>query len=232
MNGHNNSIVTRLKARIFPVMPDFFGMMVEHCDLVVRAMDIFLSFMETGDVAKGHQIRAMEKEGDELKARQMEILNHTFATPMDREDIYRAIMSIDEILNYAKSTISEMEALETQPDAHMVEIARQLRYGTHALKSGYAKLSVKPLDAETNAAAARKAERNTEKLYRAALAELFRADDHIAALRQGAPDAQADAFIHIMTVLKRREIYRHLSNTADRVEQAGGLLHDIIVQIA
>ena len=108
MSGANNSTVTKLMARIFPVMPDFFGMMVEHCDLVARAMDVFLSFMETGEVAKGHQIRAIEKEGDELKARQMEILNHTFATPMDREDIYRAIMSIDEILNYANSTISEM----------------------------------------------------------------------------------------------------------------------------
>ena len=86
--------------------------------------------------------------------------------------------------------------------------------------------------ARRDAAAARKAERNTEKVYRVALSELFRADDHIAALRQEAPGAQAEAFIHIMTVLKRREIYRHLSNSADRLEHAAGILHDIIVQIA
>ncbi len=141
-------------------------------------------------------------------------------------------MAIDEILNYAKSTIREMEALEILPDAHMVEIARLLRDGTHALKSGFAKLSIKPMDAEKDAAAARKAERNTEKVYRAALTELFRADDHIAALTQETPGAQVGAFIHIMTVLKRREIYRHLSNTADRVERAGDILHDIVVQIA
>ncbi len=232
MSGGNNSIVTKLTARIFPVMPDFYGMMVEHCDLVARAMDVFLAFMQTGDVAKGEQVRAMEKEGDELKTRQMEVLNHAFATPMDREDIYRAIMAIDEILNYAKTTIREMEALDVQPDAHMVEIARLLRDGTHSLRDGYAKLSIKPMDGEVCAAAARKAERNTEKVYRTALSELFRADDHIAALRQEAPGAQAEAFIHIMTVLKRREIYRHLSNSADRLEHAAGILHDIIVQIA
>jgi hypothetical protein len=148
MSGGNNSIVTKLTARIFPVMPDFYGMMVEHCDLVARAMDVFLAFMETGDVAKGQQVRAMEKEGDELKTRQMEVLNHAFATPMDREDIYRAIMAIDEILNYAKTTIREMEALDVQPDAHMVEIARLLRDGTHSLRDGYAKLSIKPMDGE------------------------------------------------------------------------------------
>jgi len=232
MSGGNNSIVTKLTARIFPVMPDFYGMMVEHCDLVARSMDVFLEFMETGQVAKGDQVRAMEKEGDELKTRQMEVLNHAFATPMDREDIYRAIMAIDEILNYAKTTVREMEALNVQPDAHMREIARLLRDGTHALKDGFAKLSIKPMDAEAQAAAARKAERNTEKVYRTALSELFRADDHILALRQETPGAQAEAFSHIMEILKRREIYRHLSNTADRVERAGDILHDIVVQIA
>jgi uncharacterized protein len=233
MSGGNNSIVTKLTARIFPVMPDFYGMMVEHCDLVARAMNVFLEFMETGNLEKAAQVRAMEKEGDELKSKQMEILNHAFATPMDREDIFRAIMAIDEILNYAKTTIREMEALEINPDEHMVAITRQLRDGTFALKSGYAKLSTHPMDAEVDAAAARKGERNTEKAYRAALADLFSPDKDIeGALRAGTPGSEADAFIHIMAVLKRREVYRHLSNAADRLEHASSVLHDIIVQIA
>jgi hypothetical protein len=52
----------------------------------------------------------------------------------------------------------------------------------NALRDGYAKLSTSPADADIDAAAARKAERNTEKVYRAALKELFEADDHINAL--------------------------------------------------
>ena len=152
---------------------------------------------------------------------------------MDREDIFRAIMAIDEVLNYAKTTVREMEALEIKPDQHMIAMAQLVRDGAYSLKSGYSKLSTNPMDAEVDAAATRKGERNTEKEYRSALADLFSPDKEIeAALRAGTPGAQADAFLHMMEVLKRREVYRHLSNAADKLEHAGSVLHDIVVQIA
>jgi len=232
MSGGNNSIVTKLTARIFPVMPDFYGMMVEHCDLVARAMDVFLAFMETGDVAKGEQVRAMEKEGDELKSRQMEVLNHAFATPMDREDIYRAIMAIDEILNYAKTTIREMEALDVQPDAHMAEIARLLRDGTHSLRDGYAKLSVKPMDGEADAAAARKAERKMEQTYRRALVHLYDRDTNLKLLVQKSDATAADALSMALDIFRTREIYRDMYGAADKLLEASRVLHDIVVKIA
>jgi hypothetical protein len=232
MSGSSSSIVTKLVDRVFPVMPDFYGQINEQCDLVARSMDVFVKFMETGDMEFGNQVRAMEKEGDELKARQMEVLNRAFATPMDREDIFRAIVSIDEILNYAKTTVREVEALEVKPDEHMAIMARLIRDGTVSLRDGYKKLATKPMDAEENAAATRKGERNAEKEYRAALADLFRADEHIEALDQNLAGAKAAAMKHVIDMFKRREIYRHLSNAADRLEHAGSVLHDIIVQIA
>ena len=196
--------------------------------------------METGQGEKGDQVRAMEKEGDDLKTRQMEVLSRAFATPLDREDIYRAIMAIDEILNYAKTTVRELEDLEIQPDHHMVEIVRLLRDGSYALKAGYAKLGTRPKEADTDAIAARKAERSVEKVYRAALVELFHVNSPFDALGAMAaaplatvlPGILNDYHLHIMTVLKRREVYRHLSNTADRVENAASILHDIVVQMA
>ena len=51
------------------------------------------------------------------------------------------------------------------------------------------------------------------KAYRRGIAELFQGDDYI-------------------NMFKRREIYRHLSNAADRVAAAGNTLHDIVVKIA
>ena len=232
MSGNSRSVVTRLVDRVFPRMPDFYGLINRQCEFIAAAMDVFVEFMETGDMEKGNRVRALEKEGDELKTRQMEILNHAFATPMDREDIYRAIVTIDEILNYAKTTVREVEALRIEPDRHMAEMARLIRDGSVALRDGYAKLSSKPMEAEVYAAAARKAERNTEKVYRAALAELFDADRQIEALRQHAEGAEVGALLHVIEMFKRREVYRHISNAADRVEHAGGVLHDIVVQIA
>ncbi|NEV64097.1 DUF47 family protein [Thiorhodococcus minor] len=213
-------------------MPDFYGLINAQCDLICDAMDVFVEFMETGDEATGKRVRTMEKEGDDLKARNMAILSRAFATPMDREDIYRAIVAIDEILNYAKTTVREVEALEIKPDNHMAEMARLIRDGCAALRQGYAKLSSTPTAAESDAAVARKSERSTEKLYRAALAELFHAEDHIDALGRNTEDAQANAMRYVIEIFKRREVYRHLSNAADRVEHGASVLHDIVVQIA
>jgi uncharacterized protein Yka (UPF0111/DUF47 family) len=232
MSGSSNSIVTKLVDRVFPIMPDFYGLIGAQAEQVCQSMDVFVKFMETGDMEIGNEVRAKEKEGDELKAKHMEILNHAFATPMDREDIYRAIVTIDEILNYAKTTVREIEALDIKPDEHMAEMARLMRDGSMELRDGYKKLSDKPMEAEENAAAARKAERNTEKVYRAALADLFSADHLVEALRQKSENAEADAMLYVIETFKRREVYRHLSNGADRLEHAAGVLHDIVVQIA
>ena len=59
-------------------------------------------------------------------------------------------------------------------------------------------------------------------MYRAALAELFSAEHHIEALSQKTENAEADAMMYVIEMFKRREIYRHLSNGADRLEH--GLL--------
>jgi uncharacterized protein Yka (UPF0111/DUF47 family) len=232
MSGSSNSIVSKLVDRVFPIMPDFYGLIGAQAEQVCQSMDVFVKFMETGDMEIGNEVRAKEKEGDELKAKHMEILNHAFATPMDREDIYRAIVTIDEILNYAKTTVREIEALDIKPDEHMAEMARLMRDGSRELRDGYKKLSDKPMEAEENAAAARKAERNTEKVYRAALADLFSADHLVDALQQKTENAEADAMRYVIETFKRREVYRHLSNGADRLEHAAGVLHDIVVQIA
>ena len=232
MSGSSRSVVARLVDRVLPRMPDFYGLFNKQCDFVATSMGVFVEFLETGDMTLGNRVRELEKEGDELKARQMEILNHAFATPMDREDIYRAIVTIDEILNYAKTTVREIEALKIKPDAHMAEMGRLIRDGCVTLRDGYAKLSTRPMDAEAYAALARKAERNTEKVYRAALAELFDANPYIEGLRNNADGAAADAMLHVIEISKRREVYRHISNAADRLEHAAGVLHDIVVQIA
>jgi len=48
----------------------------------------------------------------------------------------------------------------------------------------------------------------------------------IAALFQGPQDVE-----HIVEMLKLREIYRHLSNTADRGDEAANVISDAVVKI-
>jgi uncharacterized protein Yka (UPF0111/DUF47 family) len=166
---------------------------------------------------------------------------------MDREDLYRAIVMVDHVINYAKTTVREMEVLEVQPDNYTLEMAQLLQQGTLALQRGFRKLSTDPASAEEDADAARKAERSTEKIYRRALADLLdpghyikTSDKHDAAVASLTglleplgqhSEAVAVAFAYVVDTFKRREVYRHLSNAADRLAHAGEVLHDIIVKI-
>lgn len=224
--------VIRLFDRVFPRMPDFYHLIDEQCDQCVAGMEIFVSFMESGDPGLADKVREMEKQGDELKARNIRILDNAFATPMDREDIYHAIISIDHILNYAKTTVREIEVLQCKPDAYMAEIAVLLLAGTVALQQGYAKLSTAPAEGEPGAMHARKSERQIEKVYRRALAQLFDVDDIASELSNNDPGANGRAMMRVIDIFKCRELYRHLSNGADRLAHAGDILHNIIVKIA
>jgi uncharacterized protein Yka (UPF0111/DUF47 family) len=232
MSANKDSLLTRMMDRVFPRMPDFYSLLNEQCDLAVEAMEVFVQFMENGDKVLARQVRALEKHGDELKARNTDILSKSFSTPMDREDIYRAIATIDHIVNYAKTTTREIEVLKVEPDKYMLELATLLKEGTHALRRGYQKLSTNPNQADADAQAARKAERSSEKVYRRALGELFREESYISMLANQDTDTKVTAINLVIDIFKHREVYRHLSNASDRLARAGEVLHDIVVKIS
>ena len=208
----NKPIFRRLYERVFPTVADFFGMLGEQSANAAETTRLLVEFMETGDVAISQRVRADEHEADRVKASNLGVLSEAFSTPIDREDIHAAIMTLDDIVNYCKSTVVEMDVLGLQPDKHSLEMAMHLREGTEALARGFGRLGSDPAAAGGDAAAARKAERTVEKAYRRAIAELFQGDD----------------YLHMF---KRRETYRHLSNAADRVSDAAAALDNIVVKL-
>lgn len=207
-----SSLLSRLLGRFFPKMPDFFGMLTEQCRQVCKTTGLLVEFMETANHDVGKQIRKDEHEADRVKINNLHTLNEAFSTPIDREDLYRAIMDLDEVVNYCKTTVSEMEVLGLQPDKHCLEMAMHIKLGTDALLQGFGRLANSPGEAAADADAARKAERRVEKAYRRAIADLF----------------QGDNYIHMF---KQREIYRHLANAADRMAHCANTLHDIVVKM-
>jgi len=233
MNTPVSLSLKKLIDKVIPPMPDFFSLINEQCELCVQTMCAFVVYMESGDTDKARLIRQLEKHGDALKQRNSKILNHAFTTPMDREDIYDAIMSIDDIINYAKTTVRELEVLEIQPDQSMLEMAIELRNGAEALQRGFAMLSRNPAHAEDDAIAARKAEQRVERVYRQAIATLFNPDALLKKVPgdDGGSEHQQLALV-MVDIFKHREIYRHMSNGADRLAHTADKLNDIIVKIS
>ncbi len=230
-------ILVRLAARLLPRAPNFFSLVDDQCDQAVKTMEELVVFMQSHKNATAKLVRQMEKEGDRLKRRNLNVLNKAFSTPMDREDIYRAIVDIDHLMNYAKSTVREMELFDVMPDSFTLQMAVELKEGTVALQQGFAMLRKDITLAEAGARAAHKAERNVEKIYRKALVELFAINPTAESASNGKSHSDRDADVYTRVLqdvigrMKRREIYRHLSNSADRLARAGNTLHDIIVKI-
>jgi uncharacterized protein Yka (UPF0111/DUF47 family) len=220
-----------LVERVFPRAPDFHRLLDDQCDLAVEAMTVFVEFMEDGAPDKGVRVRELEHCGDDLKRRNMDELNRAFATPIDREDIFRAVATLDDVIGYAKTTVREMEVLRVSPDAPMREMAALLLEGTQALQQGYAKLPGAPLDAEPDAQRAHKTERWIEEIYRGAVANLFDEERITQLVNTAGDEGKAAGVIAVVRVLRRRELYRHLSNAADRIDTAAETLRDIIVKI-
>ena len=245
-----SSLFTRILERIVPRTPDFHALLDAQCDVVVRGADALLAYMKSHDPADAERVRALEHEGDKLKRGNLDVLHRSFSTPLDREDIFQAIVAIDDVLNYAKATVTEMEALHVPPDEHTRAMAELMVVGARALQAGFKKLRNEPASAEADAEAAHKSERNTERVYRKALTELFDAEHYLST--QTTPQRETAAEMKVLLepqphddtkgvqtavgfvieILKRREVYRHMSNAADRVAHAGDVLRDIVAKIA
>lgn len=213
MRDQSKTLLQRILGRVFPSTPNFFKLLTEQCELVGVTVNGLVEFVKTGDAELGRQLKRDEHEADLIRIRNIHILNEAFSTPIDREDIYRAIADLDEIVTYCKTTYSEMDVLGVTPDTFIIEKAKLLQEGVNALIAGFGKLGVKPIEAADDADAARKTQRQIERLYRIALAELFKGDDHI-------------------DMLKRREIYRHLSNAGHNLRHCANTLQDIVVKIS
>jgi len=208
----DKSLLARIFERFFPKSADFFHLLYEQSHQVEHTVSLLVRYMESGDPDIGEDIKEDEHAADKVKVRNIHTLNEAFSTPIDREDIYRAITTLDEVVNACKDAVSEMHALGLTPDAYTLEMAQLLQQGVAALTAGYGKLSSEPLMAAEDANAARKAERRVEKLYRKSLASLFNGDDYI-------------------NMFKRREIYRHLTQAAERMAACANTLHDIVVKM-
>jgi uncharacterized protein len=195
----------------------FLKLIHDQAALTLDGLEALKTFMLTSDPAASALLSTKEKEADEARRILIEELNKTFITPFDREDIFLLSRTIDDVLDYAYSTVSEMEILKVEPTNHMQNMASILRDAAYELLMAVDRLENHPGVANDHAQRAKALENRVEELYRTALADLF----------SGAEDIQ-----HVIKMLKSREVYRHLSNAADRGDEAANVIADIIVKIA
>jgi len=199
-----------------PRQNNFLRLINEQAELTLRGFDHLKTYMESQAREAAEQLTITEKEADEVRRILIDELNRTFVTPIDREDIHALSRTIDDMLDYAYSTVNEMEVLKVKPTEFMVRIASLLRDAAAERHLAVQRLKEHPNVANDHAQRAKALENRVEGVYREALADLFTGPEDVK---------------HVVKMLKTREVYRHLSNAADRGDEAANVIADIVVKM-
>jgi len=199
-----------------PRQDNFVRLLIEQSEWTVQGLEALLTYMRNADEASANTVRQCEKEADEVRHILIDELNRTFVTPLDREDIFALSRAIDDILDYAYSTLDEMTVLHVTPNTYLQQMVSQLRDAANEVHLAMLRLKNHPGVATDHAQRAKALENRVESVYREAIAALF----------EGPADPE-----HIVEMLKLREIYRHLSNAADRGDEAANIISNVVVKM-
>lgn len=191
---------------------DFYKLLLCQSEKTLEGIEQLKLYMSTSSAEDGEKIINFEKQGDELRKVLIDELNKTFITPFEREDIYALSRAIDDMLDYGRSTYEEMQIFNLSPTdeiRNMVDLitdaSKEINYSIGYLKNN-------PRLSADHAVAAKKVENRIETEYRKGLVILLEHDD-------------------IKYIIKMREIFRHLSNLADKIDCAADVVGHIVVKI-
>ena len=178
-----------------PDTPDVLGMLRRQLAVTLEGMDALVAWA-AGDETAADRVRELEHRADDVKRELQRALVEAFTTPYDPEDLYALGRGIDWILNLAKDAVRESEVMASPPDAAVAEMAGLLRDGVGHLDEAVACLQAHTAGATDAADRALKTERDLERVYRRAMADLLALDD-------------------VREVTARRELYRRFSRIGE-----------------
>lgn len=190
---------------------DFFALLLRQARTAVEGLRALTVYMREPTPDNAQAVRRGEEAADEERRQLIEELDRTFVTPIDREDINNLSRVVDDMIDYGKSTVDEMTLLKVAPDKPLVLMSEALLEAACAVADAIEALPRDRKVASERVIFAKKRENYMEHCYREALVELFENKD-------------------VVHILKVREIYRHLSNAADRADEAADIVGGILVK--
>lgn len=220
----------RLWQLVVPPMPDFYGMLEAQADNLHATVAALTDYLQDCEEKLASQVHTLVDIGHNLRDNTLRQLYRSFITPIDREDIYTLAIAIDHILDYLKNTVREVEVLQLESDECMQRMTEELSEGVSSLALGLARFRVGEAKTVAQTVQTREAERRIEDLYREALEDMFQGEEYQHLSKGNKSPAVRDCLEFVVTRIKRREVYRHLSNAADRLAHAGDALRDISIK--
>jgi len=203
--------------RFLPKETSFFDFFEQHAALGVEGAKEFLSLASTGAnvAAKAKRIKEIEHETDVVTHRCVEALHKTFITPIERDDIYRLITKMDDIIDFieaASERIALYDMKEMTPEVKdladvLVRAVQQIVVAVKGLRNMKHAGPVLQACVDVN-----RLENEGDTILRNALARLFK--------------EERDP----VTVIKWKEIYETLETATDRCEDVANIIEGVVLE--
>jgi predicted phosphate transport protein (TIGR00153 family) len=201
--------------RLTPQKREFFELYAQASANAIEIARLLVDLLETfpqGGDSLIAQIKEREHDGDRLTHDVVLLLNSTFVTPFDRDDMYRLASAIDDICDHVDEAADNLGSwgVERVPEKAraqakvILEAARQLDEAVRRL-DGFK-------DSSDQLRALRALEDEGDQLERDAVAELFATTD----------DAK--------TIIRWKDIHERLEEAVDALENAADVLEAIVVK--
>jgi predicted phosphate transport protein (TIGR00153 family) len=202
------------KLRLTPQKREFFDLFTEasaNAQAIAQALCDLLEAWPEGR-EKLLDIRELEHEGDRLTREVIDLLNRTFVTPLDRDDMYRLASAIDDVCDHIDEAADNIDAYEVR------EVPMKAREQADVILRAASRLheAVEQLEGFKDSArqlvALRQLEDDGDRLAREAIAELFRSGQDP------------------ITVIRWKDIHSNLEEAVDACENAADVLEAILVK--
>ena len=209
------SLIPRIS--FVPKEGKFFDLFEESAQNVVKTAALFAEMIDKWDdvPAKARQIKELEHQGDEITHRIVALLNSTFITPIDREDISHLTEHLDDVADCIEDAASCMALYEVvRPTKRAYEFADILVKTSKEISAAVPLIRNRKELAKLpeHCIEINRLENEADAVFRAALAELFHEK------------------IEVTEVIKWREIYHYMEAATDRCEDIANVLEGIMIK--
>jgi hypothetical protein len=158
------------------------------------------------------EIRKAEHEGDRVTGEVIGLLNRTFVTPFDRDDMFRLATVIDDICDHVDEAADNIDAYEvTEIPQAAIDQAKVVARAAAELHAALGVLEGFK-DSRANLLEVRELENEGDRLSREAIADLFRSGQDP------------------LTIIRWKDIHEQIEEAVDACENAADVLEAILVK--
>ncbi|HEX2734061.1 MAG TPA: DUF47 family protein [Polyangiaceae bacterium] len=203
--------------KFLPNDPSFFDDFEKQGQKTLEGCRALLAMAENlhDSEARAREIKRIEEECDSITHHVVEKLHTAFITPLDRNDIYRLITKMDDIMDHIEAAADRLALYEMRvPTKELVDLVRVLVRACEEVKLAVSELRnlKNPSVILEKCRIINSHENEADALLRGTLARLFR--------------EEKDA----IEIIKWKEVYEHLESAADRCEDVANIIEGVVLE--